>query len=115
MPGVDHERHGQRLQGIKRAQQQIHGHELHGASQNSQAHEHGIPESETGHIHIDAISKPQKPESGEDWNGVGKSGPERLTGRAVFCPHMQYLPVTVPGRNRLFRPEPHGSGRSFCQ
>ena len=37
----------------------------HGPGKDGDAHEHGIDKGEAGHIHIDAIGQPQKPETGK--------------------------------------------------
>ena len=72
VPGVDHQRHGQRLQRIERPQKQIHRHKFHRPRKDRQTHDHGVPETESGHIHINPIGHSQKPEPGKNRDGEGK-------------------------------------------
>lgn len=72
MSRVDHQCHHQRLQRREGAQQHADGHELHGAREDGQAHDHGIEEAESRHVHVDAVGQSQKPEARKDGDGVGK-------------------------------------------
>ena len=78
MPRVDHKRHEKGLQGMKVAQQEAYRYEFHGAGEDGNAHQHGIPETEAGDIHIDPVSKAKKPEAGQNRNRMGKGRPKGL-------------------------------------
>ena len=58
VPRVEHERHRQRLDGMKGSQQKVDRHKFHRAREDGQAHQAGIPEAEAGNIHIDAVGHP---------------------------------------------------------
>src|SRR5699024_523935 len=72
MSGVDHQSHCQGLKGIKSSQKHIYRYEFYRACKDSQAHDHGIPETESRNIHVNAVSHAQKPESCKDRYGMGK-------------------------------------------
>ena len=84
MPGIDHKCHGKCLQRVKCPEQEIYSDELHASGKDCDAHEHGIDKGKAGYIHIDAICKPQKPETCEDGYRMGKSGPEGPVDLPVF-------------------------------
>ena len=72
MTGIDHQRHGQCLQQIKRAHEHVDGDELNGTGKDGQAHEHRIDEAEPIDIHIDPISQTEKPKSRKDRDRIRK-------------------------------------------
>ena len=66
MSGVDHQGQGKCLQWIECSKEQIDGDEFHGTGENGQAHQAGIPETKTGHLHIDSIGHSEEQETCED-------------------------------------------------
>ena len=87
MSGVEHERHRQRLDGMKGSQKEVYGHKFHRARKDGQAHQAGIPEAEAGNIHIDSIGHSQKQKACQNGNGVGKGGIQRLFENFSFVLH----------------------------
>ena len=66
MSGIDHQCHGKRLQWIERSEKHIDRNKFYGSGKDRDAHQHGIPEAEAGHIHIDPVCNSKKPETGKD-------------------------------------------------
>ena len=53
-------------------------------SEDRDAHEHGIDKGKPGYIHIDAVCKPQEPESRENGDRMGEGCPECTPDLSVF-------------------------------
>ena len=84
MPGVDHKRHGKCLERVERPEQEIYSDEFHASGEDRDAHEHGIDKGKPGYIHIDAVCKPQEPESRENGDRMGEGCPECTPDLSVF-------------------------------
>lgn len=89
MARIDHQGHGQRLQGVERAKEHVHCHKLYGAGKDGQAHEHGIPKGKAGHVHIDSISQAEKPKSCENRDSIWERCPKSVS---AFCVLQDYPP-----------------------
>lgn len=78
MAGVDHQGQGQGTQGVEGGEQEIHGHEFHGACEYQGAHGQGIDDGEPLAGHQEPIGDAKEEEAGQDGQGHGEGRLEGL-------------------------------------
>ena len=74
MPGVDHQAHQKRLNGVKGSGQQRDGHELHAAAIGKAAHQQHPWHAVALGLHQDAVGDAQHQIPGQHRDRLGKRG-----------------------------------------